>query len=89
MSWSISFIGKPEQIINALEDHSRYMGSGQSKEEFDAALPSLIGLLEQNYDRGGQMVIELKADGHGLYTIEGKTFSSCNISLRALTGILL
>lgn len=47
MSWSVSCVGKPQNIINHLKEYGNSL-TGMSKEEFDAALPHLVGMIEQN-----------------------------------------
>jgi len=50
MSWSIHFIGKPEKVVEALEAHVEKTGiSGASKEEYEKALPNMVGLVKQNF----------------------------------------
>jgi hypothetical protein len=62
MSWSIGFIGKPEKVIEALEAESGKM-SGESKVEYDEALPHLIVLVKQNF--GTNYPVKITASGHG------------------------
>lgn len=79
MSWSINFIGKPENVTKALEEHSAKL-DGQSKVEYDDALPHLIGLVKQTFGSQSPMM-NLKASGHG-YSDKGEQVSrqlSCNI----------
>jgi hypothetical protein len=63
MSWSIQFIGKPENIAKALEDYSGKL-SGQSKVEYDSALPHLVGLVKENFGENPPL-LKLEASGHG------------------------
>lgn len=78
MSWSISLIGKPMNIITALGKHSKEL-ENPSKEEFDSALPHLIGLINQNY---GTTVpnLKLQANGHGNLV---NNFRSCTVSIES------
>ncbi len=76
MSWSISFIGKPENVAAALMEESGKL-SGQSKIEFDAARDSLITLVNNNFAVAGSNytppLIKLTAGGSGsAKTIEGQ-----------------
>lgn len=48
MSWSISFIGKPENVAKALNEHSDKL-DGQSKLEYINALPNIIGIVAENF----------------------------------------
>lgn len=72
MSWSISAKGTPEEVIQALEKQSTVLGD-QSKEEYDSALPHLIGLVKENI--GG--TISISAYGHGSKNPDG-SFSEKN-----------
>ena len=60
MSWSINMIGTPEKLVEALKKHSETI-SGRSKEEFDAALPHMIALIEEN--KGGYAKNALEISG--------------------------
>ena len=62
MSWTAQYVGKPEKVVEALEAQSAKM-SGESKVEFDDALPHLIGLVNQNFNYG--FLVKLVASGHG------------------------
>jgi hypothetical protein len=67
MSWSFSAIGKPENIAKALDEHSATL-SGQSKVEFDDALPHLKALALQNFNNVNPEHcpnVRLEASGHG------------------------
>jgi len=71
MSWSIQLIGKPENITKALQAESERL-KDESKLEFDAALPHLLGLLGQNFSGDGSApydggLIKLVASGHGSF----------------------
>lgn len=69
MSWSVIFAGNPSRIMQALKDESGKL-SGQSKVEFDAALPSLIELLGNNFAREdsgyNSPLVRLRASGSGV-----------------------
>lgn len=81
MSWSVTFIGKTDNIVKALEEQSTKF-EGQSKTEFDAALPHLIGLVKQNYViNGDSPVLHLTASGHGY-----DTYRQCMVSIQH-TGV--
>jgi hypothetical protein len=64
MSWSISFIGSPENVAKALENHSTTI-TGQSKAEYDAALPHIKALVEQNVNKNYPRAIKVEGNGHG------------------------
>lgn len=62
MSWSIQFIGKPKKVVEALQAQSEKM-SGESKVEYDCALPHLVGIVKENF--GHDYPVMLVASGHG------------------------
>ena len=62
MSWSVQFIGKPEKVSEALQAQSEKM-SGESKVEYDSALPHLVALVNENF--GYDYPVKLLASGHG------------------------
>lgn len=68
MSWSISLIGKPANIIAAL-DGAADQFTGQSRLEFEAALPALKALAAENFadeDHGFVLpTLRLDASGSG------------------------
>lgn len=71
MSWSCNLVGTPEKITERLNKMSTELG-GQSKEEFDNALPHLTALLAANVNKKyGPVMVELNANGHA--TFETKT----------------
>lgn len=67
MSWSINLIGKPANIVAALEEESGKL-TGQSKVEFDDALPHIVSLVKQNFANEEpyvEPVLMIEASGHG------------------------
>lgn len=85
MSWSVSFIGKPEKVIEALTAYSEKM-NGQSKVEYDSALPHLIGLMNENY--GIDYPVKLAASGHGtVYT--DRSDRQLAVSIETIYGLLV
>lgn len=85
MSWSISFIGKPEKVVEALTAQSAQL-NGQSKEEYDSALPHLIGLVNENFGTG--YPVKLAASGHGtVYT--DKSDRQLSASIDTIYGLLV
>lgn len=87
MSWSVTFIGKPENVVNALEEQSAKM-EGYSKVEYDSALPHLSGLVKENFGTPS-MVIKLTASGHG-YASDGKDINrQCTASLEMFYATLV
>lgn len=83
MSWSINFIGSPENIIRALKEKSEQL-SGLSKEEYDAALPHMEALVNQNYSKNELMYLKIDANGSGFEN----QYRGCNISITQLSGVL-
>lgn len=88
MSWSISFFGKPEKVVEALEAHSEKIGSGVSKDEYDKALPNMVALVKQNFGNE-QQLIEISASGHG-YVVEGVPQNgNCSVTIKSVYGLLV
>jgi hypothetical protein len=82
MSWGISLIGKAVNVATALDDHSTKL-EGQSKVEFDAALPALRTLVLENFGKESypEPVIRLDASGTG-YAREGEQMSrNCTVKI--------
>lgn len=71
MSWSVNYMGTTAKVAEALQAQSEKM-DGQSKVEYDDALPSLINLVKQNFEPEGsaEPIIKITASGHG-YAAEG------------------
>jgi hypothetical protein len=89
MSWSVSCIGKPEKISQALKDYSNTV-TGQSKEEYDKALPHLVGLVEQNFHKSNDsLLINFSASGSGYVNGGELISSSCQIKIEQMYGNLL
>jgi hypothetical protein len=88
MSWSKTLIGNPQNIVDALKAESEKL-EGQSKVEFDAALPHMVGLLEQNFSVTQIPVVKLTASGHG-YTENGEHKQrQCLVQIENLYGTLV
>jgi len=83
MSWSVNYIGSPGNISAALEKQSGTL-SGQSKQEFDAALPHLIALINQNQNKNAEPALRLAASGHA-----SESYSSCSVAIEYLSGTLV
>lgn len=85
MSWSISFIGKPEKVVEALQKQSETL-TGESKKEYDSALSHLIGLVNENF--GTPYPVKIAASGHGtVYT--DKSNRQLSVSLDVVYGLLV
>ena len=66
MSWSVGFIGKVSNVVAALKAESDKF-TGPSKQEYDASMPSIVALVEQNIRPAaiGEPVVKVEASGHG------------------------
>lgn len=66
MSWSVSYLGKAEKIVEALQKQSETL-SDYSKEEYDAALPHMVALVSRNFNKNNSdyPLIRFSASGHG------------------------
>jgi hypothetical protein len=80
MSWSVNFKGKPADVVKSLRDESAKL-SGQSKVEYDDALPHVVALVEQNF---GNPTSEVKLSANGSGSAQGgKQFNrSCSVTLQ-------
>jgi hypothetical protein len=91
MSWSVNYIGTPEKITAALNEQSTTL-TGQSKIEFDAALPNLVGLLASNFTPPGvaPQLVKLDASGSGSAQTDGtQTSRTCQVTLTPFYAKLL
>jgi hypothetical protein len=83
MSWSVSKSGTPDEIVKALEKESTSL-SGQSKVEFDEAKPSLVALVQQNFnkrDGASPPTLTLSAYGSGSSVDGEQVDRSCEVKL--------
>lgn len=88
MSFSVSFIGKPDAIKNALAKESDRL-TGQSKEEFDAVKPAIETILDQNMNLGGDpSAFHVEANGHANFTDGVKQYGNCSVKVSRV-GILV
>lgn len=83
MSWSAYYIGTPDNLSEALKKQSDNL-SGNSKEEFDAALPHIAALIQQNKGKDKPPVLHLQASGSAY---DGQ--SSCIVQITSLMGALV
>jgi len=84
MSWSVGFVGKVEQVVNALEAYSSGL-TGLSKEEYDAALPSIVALVKLNMNPAYPPTIRVEASGHGTKDMKTgeMTQSQCMVTVKS------
>lgn len=80
MSWSVNLVGKADNIKEALRQESQRL-TGASKEEFDEALPHMLGLLDLNHNPEHPQTLELDANGHGYFRDGAKVSSTCQVKL--------
>lgn len=86
MSWSVTYLGTPDKICDALNKYSESL-SGQSKNEFDEASPHIKSLLLQNV---GASIFRLNASGHAQFNSEGnKTSGYCAVNIEQIYGLLV
>ena len=84
MSFSVTFIGKPEAIKRKLAEESERL-TDQSKVEFDAVRPALETILDQQV---GNNAVHLSANGHASFDgAGGKTYAECNVDGKTLGQI--
>ena len=87
MSWSVSLIGKPENVVKALQDESLKQ-QGQCKVEYDSILPHLVGIVSENFvsEEGAknnyvQPMVKLDASGSGSASSTAQLQRSCTVKL--------
>ncbi len=87
MSWSISFIGKPEKVAEALEAYSTKI-DGYSKVEYDKALPHMVTLVKENFGNEGEL-IKLSASGHGYIVNDVPQQGHLNCEITSIYAVLV
>lgn len=83
MSFSVTFIGKPEAIKRKLAEESARL-TDQSKAEFDALKPALETILDQQV---GGHAVSLHANGHASFASGVKTYGTCQVEVKSLGQI--
>lgn len=83
MSWSAYYIGTPEKLVEALQKQSESL-SGNCKAEFDAALPHITGLIQQNKGKDKPPILNLASSGSAY---DGQ--SSCIVKIENLGSALV
>jgi hypothetical protein len=77
MSWSVTTKGTSEEVVKHLEGQSEIL-DGQSKEEFDSALPHIIALVKENVPG----IVNLTAYGHGVKDSSGNYVErNCSVNI--------
>jgi hypothetical protein len=89
MSWTVNTIGTPAKVVEELDAHSARL-SGPSKDEMDAALPHIKGIIENNfgaYHESEAVIIRLNAYGSAQPGPDGAPgISRCSVSVEVLTA---
>ena len=87
MSWSVSAAGTRAEIAAELDRYGAQL-TGQSKIEFDGAVPHLKALVEQNFHKDGDPKLQLSAYGSGwaATSAEGteQVSRDCGVTLKRL-----
>jgi hypothetical protein len=83
MSFSVTFVGKPEGIKRKLAEESERL-TGQSKTEFDAVKAALEMILDQQVGNGA---VYLNANGHASFADGVKTYGSVSVQVKTLGQI--
>lgn len=77
MSWSVSHSGTQAEVVEKLQKSANEY-EGQSKAEYEAALPQLIGLVQRNDLKR----IVINGNGHSSFDSEGVEQNSyCNVDI--------
>lgn len=87
MSWSLSYIGTPENVAAALDAHSDTISFADSLAEYNAAKPHLKALVRLNVN---QSLICVKANGHAVKNTDGSVnYSNCQALIAPVEGKLV
>lgn len=89
MSWSLNLVGRPEKVVNALNEHGAKLDRNGAA-EFEKAKPSLIALVNLNSAQDGNNLIQLSAWGSTTTGSNGGTLaSSFRCQIDPIFGALL
>lgn len=83
MSWNAYYMGTPDKIVEALTKQS-LASTGNTKTEFDAALPHIIGLIQQNKGKDKPPILKLSANGSAW-----DDQSSCTVDIQNIGSNIL
>lgn len=88
MSWSITTEGKPEEVVAKLNEYSGSL-TGGSKDEFDAAMPHIVGLVNENRKKEGTQhtgPVKVRVSGFGSRsTTDGvEQTQSCSVKVEPI-----
>lgn len=88
MSWSLIYVGTPDNIVKALDAESERL-TGDSKTEFDQVKPALAALVQANFNADNPPALKLQASGHA-YSANGEPkYGTCAVSLENLGSALV
>lgn len=62
--------------------------SGPSKEEYEKALPFMVGIVKQNFGNEGELV-QVSANGSGNHVGGEPVNSRCNVKVDNIWGVLV
>jgi hypothetical protein len=86
MSWSVQLIGTTAKVAEALTAQAANL-SGQSKEEYEKALPLLVGIVNLNF-ASVDTVVKVTANGHG-YSANGQMVeNTLNVDIQKIYGFV-
>jgi len=91
MSWSVTMIGLPEKLAEALDAHATIL-TDQSRVEFDAVLPHLKALVLENFNRfagSDTPLVRLEASGHGTVSDGEQKHRTVSVKLEGFHAKLL
>lgn len=80
MSWAVSYTGTPAELVTHLRRHAVTL-SDQSKAEYDAILPYLVGLVSENHGIESRQLI-VQGFGAGTYKEGIETSKVCNVTIK-------
>ena len=88
MSWAISCIGTPENVVKYLEKHAKDLDD-RSKAEYESVLPHLIAVVKLNFalPHTGYMtpLIDIEAFGSGIWNEKETVYGSCGVSIKPVS----
>lgn len=87
MSYSVSFVGSADKVVDLLTDYSNKT-SGQSKIEYDSALPHILAIVKLNSPGITESIAAVKVSAYGHSTTNGEEVvsSSCSVTVERIYG---
>lgn len=80
MSFYTSLLGRPESLKTKLREYSNNL-TPPSKDEFDAVLPAIETIIDQNV---GNVALRVTATGHAQFADGKKVQGNCNVTVENL-----